>query len=65
MQLTWDMAEAMNLELRQLVAAGCKVIQIESPRSTSGLLLPQRDEAARLPRRLLHREVEGLDDAEL
>ena len=30
-QMTWDMAEAMNLELRQLVASGCKVIQVEEP----------------------------------
>src|ERR1043166_3058176 len=28
-QLTWDMAEAMNLELRQLADSGCEVIQIE------------------------------------
>src|SRR6266576_1314748 len=30
-QLTWDMAEAMNLELRQLAESGCPVIQIEEP----------------------------------
>ena len=30
-QLIWDMAGAMNLELRQLAAAGAKVIQIEEP----------------------------------
>ncbi len=30
-QLIWDMAEAMNRELRQLVAAGCKVVQEEEP----------------------------------
>ena len=30
-QLIWDMATAMNLELRQLAAAGAKVIQIEEP----------------------------------
>jgi 5-methyltetrahydropteroyltriglutamate--homocysteine methyltransferase len=30
-QLIWDMATAMNIELRQLAAAGAKVIQIEEP----------------------------------
>ena len=60
MQLTWDMAEAMNLELRQLVAAGCKVIQIEEPDAPlHGLLLPERDEAPRLPRRLLQPRDRG------
>ena len=30
-QLIWDMASAMNVELRELVGAGCRVIQIEEP----------------------------------
>lgn len=30
-QLIWDMATAMNTELRQLAASGCDVIQIEEP----------------------------------
>ena len=30
-ELIWDMATAMNQELRELAAAGCKVIQIEEP----------------------------------
>jgi 5-methyltetrahydropteroyltriglutamate--homocysteine methyltransferase len=30
-QLVWDMTTAMNRELRELAAAGCKVIQIEEP----------------------------------
>jgi 5-methyltetrahydropteroyltriglutamate--homocysteine methyltransferase len=30
-QLVWDMTMAMNRELRELVASGCKVIQIEEP----------------------------------
>ena len=29
--LMWDMATAMNRELRQLADAGCRVIQIEEP----------------------------------
>jgi 5-methyltetrahydropteroyltriglutamate--homocysteine methyltransferase len=30
-ELMWDLATAMNGELRRLVAAGCRVIQIEEP----------------------------------
>ncbi len=30
-ELMWDLATAMNVELRRLVAAGCRVIQIEEP----------------------------------
>src|SRR5262249_58506931 len=30
-ELMWDLATAMNAELRRLVSAGCKVIQIEEP----------------------------------
>ena len=30
-ELMWDMATAMNGELRRLADAGCKVIQIEEP----------------------------------
>jgi 5-methyltetrahydropteroyltriglutamate--homocysteine methyltransferase len=30
-QMIWDMATAMNRELRELAAAGCRVIQIEEP----------------------------------
>jgi 5-methyltetrahydropteroyltriglutamate--homocysteine methyltransferase len=30
-ELFWDLATAMNAELRQLAAAGCQVIQIEEP----------------------------------
>jgi methionine synthase II (cobalamin-independent) len=30
-QMIWDMATAINRELRELVALGCSVIQIEEP----------------------------------
>jgi 5-methyltetrahydropteroyltriglutamate--homocysteine methyltransferase len=30
-QIIWDMATAMNIELRRLAEAGCQVIQIEEP----------------------------------
>ena len=34
-QLIWDMATAINQELREVVAAGCKVCRSRSRRSTS------------------------------
>ena len=53
-QLIWDMAGAMNLELRQLAAAGAKVIQIEEPTiHFVAAVLSRPDRAARLPRRRL------------
>ena len=30
-ELMWDLATTMNVELRKLVAAGCRVLQIEEP----------------------------------
>ncbi len=53
-QVIWDMAEAMNLELRQLAASGCKVIQIEEPTlHFMARYYPNETELHRLPRRLL------------
>ena len=66
MQLTWDMAEAMNLELRQLVASGCKVIQVEEP--TLHFIACYYPEETKLLDFLVdcfNREIEGLDDAEV
>jgi 5-methyltetrahydropteroyltriglutamate--homocysteine methyltransferase len=66
MQLTWDMAEAMNLELRQLVAAGCKVIQIEEPTiHFMACYYPQETKLIDFLVDCFNREVEGLDDAEV
>jgi 5-methyltetrahydropteroyltriglutamate--homocysteine methyltransferase len=66
MQLTWDMAEAMNLELRQLVAAGCKVIQIEEPTlHFMACYYPNETKLLDFLVDCFNREVEGLDDAEL
>src|SRR4029078_5140988 len=65
-QLTWDMAEAMNLELRQLAASGCKVIQIEEP--TLHFMARYYPEMTDLIDFLVdcgNREVEGLDDVEI
>lgn len=66
MQLTWDMAEAMNLELRQLVASGCKVIQIEEPTiHFMACYYPQETKLIDFLVDCFNREVEGLDDAEV
>jgi len=65
-QVIWDMAEAMNKELRALRDAGCRCIQIEEPTlhfwaNTYG---PDSDEV-RFMVDAFNREVEGLDDVEL
>lgn len=66
MQLTWDMAEAMNLELRQLVASGCKVIQIEEPTiHFMACYYPQETKLIDFLVDCFNREVEGLDEAEV
>jgi 5-methyltetrahydropteroyltriglutamate--homocysteine methyltransferase len=65
-QLTWDMAEAMNKELRQLVDAGCSVIQVEEP--TLHFLAryyPEETETIDFLVDCFNREVEGLEDAEV
>jgi 5-methyltetrahydropteroyltriglutamate--homocysteine methyltransferase len=65
-QVIWDMAEAMNKELRALRDAGCRCIQIEEPTlhfwaNTYG---PDSDEVKFMVE-AFNREVEGLDDVEL
>jgi 5-methyltetrahydropteroyltriglutamate--homocysteine methyltransferase len=65
-QLIWDMAEAMNLELRQLAASGCKVIQVEEP--TLHFLAryyPEQKEQIDFLIDAFNREIEGLDDVEV
>ena len=65
-QLIWDMAEAMNRELRQLAASGCKVIQVEEP--TLHFMARYNPEEKELLDFLVdgfNREVEGLDDVEV
>lgn len=65
-QVIWDMAVAMNKELRALRDAGCRSIQIEEPTlhfwaNTYG---PDSDEV-KFMIEAFNREVEGLDDVEL
>ena len=65
-QLTWDMAEAMNLELRQLAASGCQAIQIEEP-MLHFIARYDREETELIDFLVdcWNREVEGLDDVEI
>jgi 5-methyltetrahydropteroyltriglutamate--homocysteine methyltransferase len=65
-QLIWDMAGAMNLELRQLAAAGAKVIQIEEPTiHFTAAFYPDQTEMLDFMVDAFNHEVEGLDDVEL
>ena len=65
-QLIWDMATAMNLELRQLAAAGAKVIQIEEPTiHFTAAFHPEQTELLDFMVDAFNHEVDGLDDVEL
>lgn len=65
-EVIWDMAVAMNKELRALRDAGCKCIQIEEPTlhfwaNTYGA----KSDEVKFMVEAYNREVEGLDDVEL
>jgi 5-methyltetrahydropteroyltriglutamate--homocysteine methyltransferase len=65
-QLIWDMATAMNQELRQLAAAGAKVIQIEEPTiHFTAAFHPEQTELLDFMVEAFNHEVDGLDDVEL
>ena len=65
-QLIWDMATAMNTELRQLAAAGAKVIQIEEPTiHFAAAFYPEQKELLDFLVDAFNHEVDGLDDVEL
>ena len=60
------MATAMNTELRQLAAAGAKVIQIEEPTiHFTAAFHPEQKELLDFMVEAFNHEVEGLDDVEL
>jgi 5-methyltetrahydropteroyltriglutamate--homocysteine methyltransferase len=65
-QIIWDMATAINHELRELAAAGCKVIQVEEPtiHFTSAYTPEDRDTLEFLVDALNH-EISGLEDCEV
>jgi len=65
-QLIWDMAGAMNAELRQLAASGCRAIQIEEPTlHFMARYYPEMKEFIDFLVDAFNREVEGLDGVEV
>ena len=61
----WDIATILNGELRELAAAGCKVIQIEEPAIHSSAAYGAPAEVLDFLVELFNHTVEGLDDVEL
>jgi 5-methyltetrahydropteroyltriglutamate--homocysteine methyltransferase len=65
-QIIWDMATAMNRELRELVAAGCKVIQVEEPTiHFVASYTPEDKETLDFLVDAVNHELSGLEDAEV
>jgi 5-methyltetrahydropteroyltriglutamate--homocysteine methyltransferase len=64
-ELMWDMAVAFNEELRELVAAGCKVIQTEDPIIHFVSLGDAEPEYMDFLVEVFNREMDGLDGAEI
>jgi 5-methyltetrahydropteroyltriglutamate--homocysteine methyltransferase len=63
--LMWDVATVLNHELRQLAAAGCRVIQIEEPAIHSQAAYGAPKEVLDFLVDLFNHTVEGLDGVEL
>ncbi len=61
----WDIAELINADLRELAAAGCKVIQVEEPAIHSSAAYGADSDTLDFLVDLFNRHVEGLDDAEV
>jgi 5-methyltetrahydropteroyltriglutamate--homocysteine methyltransferase len=65
-QIIWDMATAMNLELRRLAEAGCKVIQVEEPTIHFMAAFFQDDkETLDFLVDAINHEISGLEDVEV
>jgi 5-methyltetrahydropteroyltriglutamate--homocysteine methyltransferase len=64
-ELMWDMAGAFNEELRELVAAGCRVIQIEDPMLHFFAATNPDPGYLEFLIDVFNREVDGLDEAEI
>lgn len=64
-ELMWDIATVINAELRELAAAGCKVIQVEEPAIHSTAVYTQDKDTLNFYVDLFNHQVEGLDDVEL
>ena len=65
-QMIWDMATAINQELRELAAAGCQVIQVEEPtiHFMAGFYPDDTDTLDFLVEAVNH-ELSGLEDVEV
>ena len=64
-ELMWDIAGVLNAELRQLVAAGCKVVQIEEPAIHSSAAWGADEATLDFLVDLFNYTVEGLEEAEI
>ncbi len=64
-ELMWDIATVLNAELRQLVVAGCKVVQIEEPAIHSAAAWGADEATLDFFVDLFNYTVEGLDEAEV
>ena len=65
-QMIWDMATAINKELRELVASGCTVIQVEEPTiHFIACYHPEATETLEFLTEALNHELEGLESAEV
>jgi 5-methyltetrahydropteroyltriglutamate--homocysteine methyltransferase len=64
--LIWDLASAMNAELRELAAAGCKVIQVEEPALHAvACFHPENTDLIDFLVDAFNHEVAGLEDVEV
>jgi 5-methyltetrahydropteroyltriglutamate--homocysteine methyltransferase len=63
--LMWDMATAMNRELRKLADAGCKVIQIEEPLMHFVAATSKDERYVDFLIECFNHEISGLDDVEV
>jgi 5-methyltetrahydropteroyltriglutamate--homocysteine methyltransferase len=65
-QMIWDMATAINKELRELVTSGCTVIQVEEPTiHFIACYHPEATETLEFLTEALNHELEGLESAEV
>jgi 5-methyltetrahydropteroyltriglutamate--homocysteine methyltransferase len=65
-ELIWDLATAMNMELRELAAAGCTVIQLEEPLlHLIAATRPDQSELIDFLVEAFNHEVEGLGNVEV
>lgn len=65
-QIIWDMATAINKELRELRDSGCQVIQIEEPTiHFIAAYYPEQTDTIDFLVEAWNHEVEGLDDVEI